>query len=168
MHEASDARATHRVRVYARGVSGGGLRVRLLAALALVWVASLVRLRALAETCLPPETLDRLTLHLTSLARAVGCAQDQGGSPPVLRAAVLGAAALLPLLLLTELLRAAPGALLVVPWRAFVRRLVGILPEPVLVPAVADARRAPSSYVSVRSAVGHVDAWSHRGPPRLV
>lgn len=159
----------HRVRGYARGMSGGGLRVRLLAALSLVWVASLLRLRALAEMCLPPETFDRLTLHMTTVARAVGCAEGQGGSPPVVRTAVLGVAALLPLLLLTELLRAVPGALFAAPWRALVRRLLGALPEPVTTtPAVVRVRRAPSSYVPLREAVGHVDAWSHRGPPRLV
>ena len=148
-------------------MSSSGLRTRLLATLTLVWVASLVRLRELAEMCLPPDVLDRLTLHLTSVARAVGCAEGQGGTPPVLRGAVLGVAALLPLVLLTELLHAAPVALLV-PWQALVRRLVGMLPEPAATRAVADARRSPSSYVSVRSAVGHVVAWSHRGPPRLV
>ncbi len=146
-----------------------GVRLLLLASLTLVWVGALGRLRAFAQLCLPPDALDRLTLHVTSVARAVGCMQGEAGPDALTRSAVLAAAALLPLLLLRELLVSLHAAGLAAPLVALVRRLVGGLElQPVGTLVVAHAGAARASRGPLRSAVGHSSTWSHRGPPRFV
>lgn len=147
-----------------------GVRLLLLASLTLVWVGALGRLRAFAQLCLPPDALDRLTLHVTSVARAVGCVQGEAGPDAAARAAVLAAATLLPLLLLRELLVSLRAAGLSAPLVALVRRLLGRGPElqPVHVLVVAHAGPARAPRGSLRSDVGHSSTWSHRGPPRFV
>ncbi|GEL93982.1 hypothetical protein [Cellulomonas composti] len=148
---------------------GRSARAVLLAGAVLVWAASLARLRATAQACLPPDVLGLLESRLALVAQATGCAPGQVGADPLTRAWLAGVVVLLPLALLVELTRGSRVARLVAPLVAVVRRLVGLVLEPapraalVVGPVEHLARSVP-----LPARTGHSFVWSHRGPPRFV